>query len=569
MITHLQHHVLIVLQLLLTLTTHVKMVTSLKVHIVTYNTGNTRPREDVAPLLGLGLDPDIISVGFEELGDTDDWENEVDKVLAKRGYYRVKLVTMSIMQIVVFAKKEHMPFITHIQSEYTKTGFGGTYGNKGGTSVRFRLYDKTVAMVNTHLSAHMDQVHIRDEEYWNIMSEQDFDDPMSEHLYDHDYVFWSGDLNYRIQLGNEEVRSAIKEGKHLDLLGHDQLHQEKQAGHAFIGFHEADITFPPTYKFDPETDIYDTSQKNRVPAWCDRVLWRIKAERAEIAHALNWAGEGETDTSSLSSFTLSASDLSDLESDYSSDHCEVDGACGSKQFLNPDKAKKKAKKTKKKKKEKKQIDISDDEAYANRSTWEIMRKRTISLMKKTAVYAATTGSAMLRTATGSAPIKVHKADVADPERFKNLMNTLEREKVSLVKEKYENCVKPLVYKSHPEYKQSDHKPVSALLEVGVNTNLEPVIKFQKDKYTWKKGEKLVVSFDVRPGIPGFSAWDWVAIVDSDWTDYHKHYISYQYVSKETAKFPWEQHPGAARTLNLVFVSSKMNAPVASALLECL
>ena len=36
---------------------------------------------------------------------------------------------------------------------------------------------------------------------------------------------------------------------------------------------------------------------------------------------------------------------------------------------------------------------------------------------------------MLRTATGSAPIKVHKADVADPERFKNLMNTLEREKV--------------------------------------------------------------------------------------------------------------------------------------------
>ena len=38
--------------------------------------------------------------------------------------------------------------------------------------MRFRLYDKTVAMVNTHLSAHMDQVQIRDEEYWNIMSEQ-------------------------------------------------------------------------------------------------------------------------------------------------------------------------------------------------------------------------------------------------------------------------------------------------------------------------------------------------------------------------------------------------------------
>ena len=40
------------------------------------------------------------------------------------------------------------------------------------------------------------------------------------------------------------------------------------------------------------------------------------------------------------------------------------------------------------------------------------------------------GSAMLRSATGSAPIKINKADVADPERFRDLMNTLERHKVS-------------------------------------------------------------------------------------------------------------------------------------------
>ena len=37
---------------------------------------------------------------------------------------------------------------------------------------------------------------------------QDFDDPLSEHLYDHDYIFWSGDLNYRIQLGNDEVSTV-------------------------------------------------------------------------------------------------------------------------------------------------------------------------------------------------------------------------------------------------------------------------------------------------------------------------------------------------------------------------
>ncbi|RKP16822.1 DNase I-like protein, partial [Rozella allomycis CSF55] len=37
----------------------------------------------------------------------------------------------------------------------------------------------------------------------------------------------------------------------------------------FQQFQEAQITFPPSYKFDAGTDNYDTS----TPSWCDRILW--------------------------------------------------------------------------------------------------------------------------------------------------------------------------------------------------------------------------------------------------------------------------------------------------------
>ncbi len=47
----------------------------------------------------------------------------------------------------------------------------------------------------------------------------------------------------------------------------------KQTARLFESFTEAPITFPPTYKYDMGTNTYDTSEKNRVPSWTDRILY--------------------------------------------------------------------------------------------------------------------------------------------------------------------------------------------------------------------------------------------------------------------------------------------------------
>lgn len=58
-------------------------------------------------------------------------------------------------------------------------------------------------------------------------------------------------------------------------LVQDQLRAEMAAGRTFIAMQEAPITFRPTYKFNKvEPYDYDSSEKRRVPAWTDRILFR-------------------------------------------------------------------------------------------------------------------------------------------------------------------------------------------------------------------------------------------------------------------------------------------------------
>lgn len=75
-------------------------------------------------------------------------------------------------------------------------------------------------------------------------------------------IFWLGDLNYRIVTSPEMTCDQVK--FHADafqfpvLLKLDQLLYEMNKGNVFVGFNEAVIDFKPSYKYDPNTDNWDS-----------------------------------------------------------------------------------------------------------------------------------------------------------------------------------------------------------------------------------------------------------------------------------------------------------------------
>ncbi|RKP33211.1 hypothetical protein BJ085DRAFT_40324 [Dimargaris cristalligena] len=66
----------------------------------------------------------------------------------------------------------------------------------------------------------------------------------------------------------------VSQNRIAELRGYDQLSGQKAIGNIFHQYYEAPITFSPTYKFDPGTNRYDTSEKRRTPSWTDRILIR-------------------------------------------------------------------------------------------------------------------------------------------------------------------------------------------------------------------------------------------------------------------------------------------------------
>ncbi|KAG0697115.1 Endonuclease/exonuclease/phosphatase [Suillus ampliporus] len=278
--------------------------------------------------------PDIISFGFQELIDlesrkmaaktvllggkkkgeegkisekvTSSYKRWHDRLVREVGALSEKYSVIHTESLVglftcMFVKNSEKESLKDVAITSIKRGMGGRYGNKGGIVARFVIGDSSICFINCHLAAGQHHVRQRNADVTAMLEEKSVF-PSSNvieesHAYvgggdgsmvlDHEIVFLNGDMNYRIDQRRDAVISAIQSGDLETLYTHDQLLKEMKHNRGFRlrSFHEGPLTFVPTYKYDRCSSEFDTSEKKRVPAWCDRVLWRSRdPERVKQLH---------------------------------------------------------------------------------------------------------------------------------------------------------------------------------------------------------------------------------------------------------------------------------------------
>lgn len=206
-------------------------------------------------------------------------------------YHLLHTATLVGLFTCIFVKASVRGRIKNLSSAEVKRGMGGLHGNKGAIVVRFLVDDTSMCFVNCHLAAGQSQANSRHNDVAAILEnsilpvERDASTRIDSYtgggdgsmILDHELCLLNGDLNYRIDtMSRDTVVMAVKQGNLAKLLERDQLLVARRRNPAFRlrAFEEMPIAFAPTYKYDVGTDNYDTSEKRRSPAWCDRLLYR-------------------------------------------------------------------------------------------------------------------------------------------------------------------------------------------------------------------------------------------------------------------------------------------------------
>uniref|UniRef100_A0A6P4FI23 phosphoinositide 5-phosphatase n=1 Tax=Drosophila rhopaloa TaxID=1041015 RepID=A0A6P4FI23_DRORH len=234
--------------------------------------------------------PDIVVMGTQEsTPDRFEWEVTIQETLGP-SHVLFHATTLGTLHLAVYMRRDLIWYCSVPEDASMSVRTGSAFRTKGAVAISFCLFGTSMLFVTSHLTAHQQKVKERVSDVKRIINALDLPRnlPNLRHknkdvTQNFDNVFWCGDLNFRLGEPREKLLEWIQNTKfplpsHLPhgYMHTDQLTSVLADGAAFRGFMEANITFPPTYKYDPGSQNFDTSSKQRAPAYTDRILYKYR-----------------------------------------------------------------------------------------------------------------------------------------------------------------------------------------------------------------------------------------------------------------------------------------------------
>lgn len=262
----------------------------LKIFIGTWNmNGQTPPKELNDFMLPCHIEtvPDLLAIGTQEsCSERHEWEAALQETL---GPSHVLLTSSNLgtLHLAIFIRRDLIWFCSIPEEDSFSTRTGTAFRTKGAVAIALMIFGTSFLFVTAHLTAHQDKVKERVNDIKRIVRNLDLPKELpirhksKDVTQNFDCVFWCGDLNFRLAQPREEViqwitNTCFPQESPIN-MHKDQLKNTLNDGAVLRGFEEAPILFPPTYKYDPGTQNFDSSSKQRTPAYTDRILFRGKS----------------------------------------------------------------------------------------------------------------------------------------------------------------------------------------------------------------------------------------------------------------------------------------------------
>ncbi|XP_067931097.1 phosphatidylinositol polyphosphate 5-phosphatase type IV-like [Watersipora subatra] len=238
--------------------------------------------------------PDVLVISSQENSlDRKEWEILLQETIGPNHviYHSAQHGTL---HITVCMKRELIWFCSMAEDDTATVRAFKQFKTKGAVAISFMMFGTSFLFLCSHLTANEGSSAVRVKDYYTInhsiklpraVVENSLQQVDSEASKRFDFVFWAGDLNFRITKEKDQVLEMVKLERKAEnpnygqLLESDELTQAMLSQEVFKEFHEGDIRFPPTYKFDIDTDNYD---ELRTPSYTDRILYMSRKRHTVV-----------------------------------------------------------------------------------------------------------------------------------------------------------------------------------------------------------------------------------------------------------------------------------------------